>query len=124
MIEEPGRWWYLELAAEFPELEIYSGHGWGPAEELGQYELGERVMDHEAHWLFTRIYSTPRDRHWAAVSIMFGMIIERIRQDLPEEEKVLMALRDEDWREAPVSLDKIPPGWMPDTQGWIEVGLP
>jgi hypothetical protein len=47
-VETPGPWQSLELAAAFPELEMYSGHGWGPEQELDLIELGERVMDHEA----------------------------------------------------------------------------
>ena len=53
---ESGRWWYLDLVAEFPELEIYTGHGWGPDQELGQLELGD-------HWLIKPIYITIHIAH-------------------------------------------------------------
>lgn len=116
------RWWYLDLAAEFPELEIYTGHGWGPAEELAQLELGERVIEYETYWLFTWVYSEKRDRIWAAVSGMFGMVVERIRRDRPEAERILRVLAGEDPDE--VSLKEIPPGWMPDTAAWEQGRLP
>lgn len=99
--EEPGRWWYLDLAAEFPELEIYTGHGWGPDQELGQLELGERVMIHESLWLFTWFYSKEKDRIWAAVSGMFGMVCQ--------------AMRD---RKLYPDIDPIPEGWYPDVEAW------
>ena len=121
-VQAPGRWWYLDLAAEFPELEIYSGHGWGPVQELGLIELGDRVMTEEALWLPTWFYSGARDRHWAAVSRMFGMVIERIRDSRPEAEKVLRVLADQDLNE--VSQDEIPDGWLPDAQAWNEGKLP
>jgi hypothetical protein len=116
MTAELSRWWYLDLAAEFPELEIYSGHGWGPAQELGLIELGERVMDSEANWLFTWVYSTERDRHWAAVSLMFGMVVDRIRRERPEGERILMILAGQDLDE--VSMDEVPDDWRPDVQAW------
>jgi hypothetical protein len=116
MTEIISRWWYLDLAAEFPELEIYTGHGWGPEQETGQLELGERVMTEEALWLVTWIYSRPSDRHWAAVSRMFAMIIERIRRDRPETELAMRALAGEDPEE--ISEHEIPPGWLPDVQAW------
>jgi hypothetical protein len=119
---EVSRWWYLDLAAEFPMLEIYTGHGWGPAQELGQYELGERVMTEEALWLPTWFYSKAPDRHWAAVSRMFGMVIERIRQDRPEYEKILRVLAGDD--PAEVLMTEIPEGWLPDAQAWEEGRLP
>ena len=118
----PGRWWYLELATEFPELEIYTGHGWGPEQELGTIELGERVMTAEAYWLFTRLYSRERDRVWAAVSGMFGMVVERLRRDRPEEERVIRVLAGTDPDE--VSMDEIPKVWRPDVQAWEEGRLP
>jgi hypothetical protein len=118
MTETLSRWWHLDLAAGFPGLEIYTGHGWGPDQELSTIELGERVMDHEADWLFTRIYSEPRDRHWAATSGMFAMIIERIRRDRPEGEKILRVLAGEDPER--VGEEDIPAGWLPDTAAWDE----
>jgi hypothetical protein len=121
MTVEASRWWYQELAAKFPELEIYTG-GWGAAEELGQYELGERVMEHETYWLFTWIYSERKDRIWAAVGGMFGMVIERIRRDRPEEERILRVLASED--PDAVSFEEIPPEWRPDAAGWDEGRLP
>lgn len=120
--EAPGRWWHLELAAEFPELEIYTGHGWGPDQELGQYELGERVMEEESLWLFTWFYSDAKARHWAAVSRMFGMVIERIRRERPEDERILRILAGDD--PAEVSWEEIPEGWRPDAQAWDEGRLP
>jgi hypothetical protein len=115
------RWWYLDLAADFPELEIYYG-GWKAEQELGLLELGERVMNEEASWLFTWIYTSERDRIWAAVSGMFGMIADRVRRDRPEAERVLITLRSEDPQT--VSLDEIPAGWRPDTKAWDEGRLP
>lgn len=112
------RWWYLELSAEFPELEIYNGHGWGPDQELGLIERGERVMDAETDWLFTWIYSSARDRHWAATSGMFAMVLDRIRRDRPEEELVLHALAGTDPNE--VKPEEIPEGWRPDVEAWDE----
>ncbi len=116
-MSEAGRWWYLELAAEFPELEIYSG-GWGAEQELGLIELGDRVMTAEALWLFTWFYSSERDRHWAAASGMFGMVVERIRRDRPVEERVIRVLAGED--ENTVTMDEVPAGWRPDTGAWEE----
>jgi hypothetical protein len=113
--EQLSRWWYLDLAADFPELEIYSG-GWKAEQELGLIELGQRVMDHEAGWLFTWVYSNERDRVWAAVSAMFGMVLERIRRDRPEGERVIRALAGQD--QDAVSRDEIPAGWYPDVQAW------
>jgi hypothetical protein len=110
--EASGRWWYLDLAAEFPGLEIYTGHGWGPAQELGLVELGERVMTEEAMWLPTWFYSKQRDRHWAAVNRMLGMVIEWIRDSRPEAERILRVLAGDDPQE--VRVDEIPPGWVPD----------
>lgn len=95
------RWWYLDLAAEFPELEIYHSHGWGPAQELGLAELGDRVMTEEALWLPTLFYSTARDRHWAATIRMFAMVIQ--------------AMRD---RGLDPEHDPVPDGWHPDAQAW------
>ena len=106
MAEVSQQWWYLELVADFPELEIYTGPGWGPAQELAEIELGGRVTMEEALWLPTWFYSKPRDRHWAAVSCMFAMIIKRIRRD--------KGLKDDE----PVERADIPPGWMPDVQAW------
>ncbi len=122
MTETISRWWYLDLAAEFPELEIYSGHGWGPVQELGLVELGERAMTHETWWLFTWAYSREKDRIWAAASGMLGMVIERIRRDRPEAERVLRVLADQDPQE--VSMDEIPDGWLPDAKAWDEGRLP
>ena len=76
------QWWYLELAADFPGLEIYTGHGWGPAQELAGIELGERVTMEEALWLPTWFYSKKRDRHSAAVGRLYAMVTERIRRGL------------------------------------------
>ncbi len=118
-MSEPGRWWYLELAAQFPELEIYSG-GWGPAQELGLIELGDRVMTAEALWLFTWLYSSERDRHWAAACGMFGMVIERIRRDRSVAERVIRVLAGEN--ENAVAMDEIPAGWRPDVRAWEEGG--
>lgn len=109
---ELARNWHLELSADFPGLEIYLGNGWGPAEELRTIELGERAMECETYWLFTWIYSKERDRIWAAVSGMFGMVIERIRRDRPEAERVLRVLAGDDPDE--ISIGEIPPGWYPD----------
>lgn len=73
------RWWYLDLAADFPELEIYTGHGWRPEQETGLLELGGRVMDEQASWLPTWFYSTERDRVWAAVSYLFRAVLQARR---------------------------------------------
>lgn len=113
-----GRWWYLDLAADFPELEIYTGPGWGPEQELGQYELGERVMEEETLWLFTWLYSDPRARHWAAVSRMAGMIVAKIRRERSEGEKILRVLAGEDPDR--VDIEEMPEGWMPDVEAWDE----
>lgn len=118
MTETLSRWWYLDLGAEFPQIEMYTGHGWGPEQELGLIELGERVMEEEALWLFTWFYSEARDRHWAATSRMFGMVVERIRRERPEAEKILRVLAGNDSDE--VRLEEIPDGWMPDVQAWDE----
>jgi hypothetical protein len=118
MTEEPGRWWYFELAAEFPELEIYSGHGWGPDQELSQYELGERVAEEEALWLPTWFYSKARDRHWAATSRMLVMVLDRIRRDRTLAELVLHALLGTDPYE--VRREEVPAGWWPDVEAWDE----
>jgi hypothetical protein len=112
---ELARKWHLELSAEFPDLEIYFG-GWGPEQELSQYELGERVMEEETSWLFTWIYSGARDRHWAAAGGMCRMVIERIRRDRPEAERILRVLAGED--PDAVELEEIPAGWRPDTDAW------
>lgn len=120
--ETLSKWWYLDLAAEFPELEIYTGHGWGPAQELGIIELGERVMTHEAWWLFTWIYSKERDRIWAAVSGMFCMVIERLRRDRPEAERILRILARQDPDE--ITAADIPAGWYPDVEAWDRGELP
>ncbi len=106
MTEQPGRWWYLDLAADFPELEIYYG-GWRAEQETGLLELGERVMDHEVDWLCTRIYSKERDRIWAAVSSMSRMVYQ--------------AMRD---RGLYPDVDPIPPGWKPDVETWDAGRLP
>lgn len=88
--EELSRWWYLDLHAGYPELEMYYG-GWKSEQELGLLELGERVMDAETGWLLTWIYSELRDRVWAAVIYMFR------------------ALREH---------GEVPPEWRPDTGRW------
>lgn len=111
MSDGPGRWWYLDLAAEYPEPEIYVGHGWGPAQELGLIELGERVMTEEALWLLTWIYSSERDKIQAAVLGMFRMVMDRVRRDRPEAEQVILALQGDDG--AAVHYDEIPFGWCP-----------
>jgi hypothetical protein len=116
--QQPGRWWHLDLASGFPELEIYSGHGWRPEQELGLAELGERVMDEEALWMFTRIYSRPRDRHLAAASGMFRMVIERVRRDRSEDERVLRVLAGED--PDAIRMEDVPAGWRPDARAWDE----
>lgn len=125
MTAELSRWWYLDLAAEFPELEIYSGSGWGPAQELALIELGERVLDEETHWLFTHIYSKEKDRIWAAVSGMFSMVIARIRRDRrvhPSDEYLLRVPAGQD--PDGVCSEEIPSGWRPDVQAWDEGRLP
>lgn len=92
------RWWHLDLAAEFPELEIYCG-GWKAEQETSLLELGERVMDHQAHWLFTWVYSRERDRVWAAVSYMFGAVLQA--------------------RRAHGQPDLVPgDDWYPDVESW------
>jgi hypothetical protein len=68
------RWWYLELAAGFPELEIYRG-GWKAEQETGLLELGERAMNEQANWLPTWFYSSDRDKTLAAVSYMFRAVL-------------------------------------------------
>ena len=117
------RWWYLDLMAEFPELEIYTG-GWGPEQELADIELGDRVTTEEALWLTTWIYSTERDRHWAAVSGMVRMVCDRVRRDRPIAEKVLALLAGDDPDQIPVSRAEIPDGWYPDTEAWQTGRLP
>jgi hypothetical protein len=109
---EISRWWYLDLAAEFPELEIYSGHGWGPEQELGDTELGDRVMTEEALWLPTWFYASDRDRHWAAVSRLLAMVVDRIRRDRPAAERILAVLAGED-PEA-VRWEEVPAVWQPE----------
>lgn len=103
--ETASRWRYLDLAADFPELEIYTGHGWGPEQETGLLELGERVMDNEADWLFTWFYTRDRDRIWAAVSYLFRA--------------VLQARRDHG-KPDPEPGD----GWYPDAGAWDRGELP
>jgi hypothetical protein len=110
------RWWYLELAAGFPELEIYTGHGWGPDEELAGVELGDRVTTEQALWLPTWFYSRHSDRHWAATSRMFAMVLDRIRRDRPIAERALRVLAGYDPEE--VTIDDVPAGWLPDTDAW------
>lgn len=107
----PGRWWYLDLAREFPELEIHSGHGWGPEQELGTIELGDRVMLEEALWLPTWFYSQARDRHYAAVGRMYAMVAARVKRDRAEEERILRVLAGDDPDE--VSAEDIPLSWVP-----------
>lgn len=85
------KWWYLDLAADYPEIEMYSG-GWKATQELALLELGDRVMHHEAAWLFTWIYTYQLDRIWAAVLYMMGQIRER--------------------------LDYVPDGWQADIEAW------
>jgi hypothetical protein len=97
------RWWYLDLSADFPELEIRFSSAGGPEWELGLVERGERVMEYEASWIITWIYSKPRDRHWAATGGLFNM--------------VLQAMRD---RGLKPGIDPIPEGWMPDARAWDE----
>jgi hypothetical protein len=94
------------MAASFPELEIYFG-GWKSEQETAQIELGERVMFAEANWLFTWVYSAERDRIWAAVSGMFGMIIQ--------------AMRD---RGLDPEITDVPTGWYPDVAAWDERRFP
>ena|SRR6185369_9365612 len=72
------KWWHLDLAADFPELEIYYG-GWKSEQETGLLELGDRVMDEMAGWLFTWICSSERDRIWAAVSYMYRAVLQAMR---------------------------------------------
>jgi len=108
---EMARNWHLDMSARFPELEIHLGNGWGLAEELADVELGDRVTLHEALWLPTRFYSKERDRVWAAVAGMFGMVVERVRRDRSEGEKILRVLAGDDPQY--VSLDEMPPGWVP-----------
>jgi hypothetical protein len=96
------RWWHLDLMARYPELEIYTG-GWGPDQELGLIELGDRVMAEEACWLATRTYSKERDRIWAAVAGMFAMVIQGMRDAGLDP-----------------ATDPVPAGWYPDVDGWDE----
>jgi hypothetical protein len=97
--------WHLELA-HVPGVEMYYG-GWTGDEELRQLELGERVMDHETDWLFTRLYSKPRDRMWAAVGGMYRMVLQAMRD----------AGKDP-------ATEPAPAGWHPDAEAWDEGRLP
>ena len=93
---EISRWWYLDLAADFPDLEIHFG-GWKAEQETSLIELGERVMNAEADWLLTWIYSSERDRTWAASGSMFRMVLQRMRDQKLDPE-----------------VDPVPAGWYPD----------
>jgi len=95
------KWWYLDLHADYPELEMYYG-GWKSEQELDLLELGDRVMDHQAAWLFTWVYSSERDRIWAAVSYMYC--------------QVLQAMRDRGLN--PGCAADLPAGWYPDAAAW------
>jgi len=95
----------------YPELEIYTGNGWGPAQELGTIELGGRVMLEEALWLPTWFYSRERDREYAAVARLFAMVTARVRRDRTEAERILRVLAGDDPDE--VAVGEIPAGWVP-----------
>jgi hypothetical protein len=83
-------WWWLDLSADYPELEIYHG-GWKADQERDLLELGDRVLIAEADWMLTWIYSTLRDRIWAAVSYY------------------VRAMR---------TRGTVPPEWLPDVDTW------
>jgi hypothetical protein len=78
------KWWYLDLAADFPELEIYHG-GWKAEQETGLLELGDRVMTEQAMWLPTWFYSQERDRIQAAVGYMFRVVLQFLRDHRQED---------------------------------------
>ena len=94
------RWWYLDLAAEFPQLEIYTGRGWRGTDETLQVELGERVMTEQAFQL--PIYTSLRDRIFSAAICMLRGVQERAREKHPEA----------------LEFDAIPAGWVPDIERW------
>jgi hypothetical protein len=58
-------------------------------------------MTSEAFWLPTWFYSKLPDRHWAAVSGMFGMICQAMRDNGKYPD-----------------IDPIPEGWQPDVAAW------
>jgi hypothetical protein len=95
------KWWYLDLAAEFPELEIYMG-GWKSGQERDLLELGDRVMIEESGWLATWVYSKLRERVWAGVIYMLRSVQERARERDPDA----------------LELDNIPSDWRPDLEAW------
>jgi hypothetical protein len=88
-------WWWLDLPTE---IEMYYC-GWKAGQERDLLELGDRVMNEEAPWLFTRIYSRQRDRVWAAVAYMYRGIVRYLRDHGAED---------------PV----VPCRWRPDVERW------
>jgi hypothetical protein len=82
--------WY-----EHTELEILP-RGWGPADELEVFELGDRVSEWQTYSLVGQVYSAQRDRWWAAISNMVAAVAVRTsRRGLP-----------------------FPAEWLPDTDAW------
>lgn len=91
------KWWYLDLMADYPELEIYTG-GWGPDQELELIELGERVVTCPTDGLFFSIYSREIDRLTTAVGILHSAVYRKYQEAGKE----------------------LPDGWQPDWEAWEE----
>jgi len=89
------RWWYLDLAARYPGIEMYHG-GWRGDQETALLELGDRVMNHEAAQL--PVYTREMDRVWALVLTLYATVLQG--------------------EPLTVSPDEVPAGWRPDTGGW------
>ena len=95
MSETISKWWYLDLQADFPELEIYTG-GWGPGQELDLIELGERAETCSTDGLLWGIYSREFDRIFTCVAMLAGTVAQRYRAEGKE----------------------LPAEWQPDIEYW------